>query len=212
MAAARTGRVAAHDHSYDLRLRRLDRRLRHERVRGAPHYLDAAPRTPMRDPGYFIALGLGAIAGALLFGSFNMTLAGMWQIGHSIAGAVAAGSWRWRSSMARRHPRLDRRAIRGAAGDRHRRRAPGLLLRRTAGLHLWHGDHAAVGGGFRRRRSPPSGAALRIGRDDPVLSSSICAAIAHGIADFSAGRAFIFSSAGTRCSGSHGSFSSPIRR
>jgi hypothetical protein len=29
------------------------------------HYLDAAPRTPIRDPGYFIALGLGAIAGAV---------------------------------------------------------------------------------------------------------------------------------------------------
>ena len=32
------------------------------------HWLDAAPRTPLRDPGYFIALGTGAIAGALLFG------------------------------------------------------------------------------------------------------------------------------------------------
>ena len=48
-------------------------------------------RTPFRDPGYFIALGIGAIAGALTFGSLNMTLAGMLQIGHSIAGAVAGG-------------------------------------------------------------------------------------------------------------------------
>jgi phosphatidylglycerol---prolipoprotein diacylglyceryl transferase len=48
-------------------------------------------RTPMRDPGYFIALGIGAILGALLIGSLNMTLAGFWQIGHSIAGAVAGG-------------------------------------------------------------------------------------------------------------------------
>lgn len=48
-------------------------------------------RTPLRDPGYFIALGAGAIAGALLFGSMNMSLAGFWQIGHSIAGAVAGG-------------------------------------------------------------------------------------------------------------------------
>jgi prolipoprotein diacylglyceryltransferase len=48
-------------------------------------------RTPARDPGYFIALGIGAIAGALLFGSLNMNLAGIWQIGHSIAGAVAGG-------------------------------------------------------------------------------------------------------------------------
>jgi prolipoprotein diacylglyceryltransferase len=54
-------------------------------------YLDGVRRTPMRDPGYFISLGLGAIAGALLFGSSNMTLAGMWQIGHSIAGAIAGG-------------------------------------------------------------------------------------------------------------------------
>ena len=51
----------------------------------------SALRTPMRDPGYFIALGLGAIAGALAFGSLNLTLAGFWQIGHSIAGAVAGG-------------------------------------------------------------------------------------------------------------------------
>jgi prolipoprotein diacylglyceryltransferase len=48
-------------------------------------------RTPLRDPGYFIALALGAIVGALLFGSLNMHLAGLWQIGHSIAGAVAGG-------------------------------------------------------------------------------------------------------------------------
>ena len=48
-------------------------------------------RTPLRDPGYFIALGIGAIAGALVFGSINLSLAGFWQIGHSIAGAVAGG-------------------------------------------------------------------------------------------------------------------------
>jgi len=54
-------------------------------------YFAARTRTPLRDPGYFIPLGLGAIAGALLFGSLNMTLAGIWQIGHSIAGAVAGG-------------------------------------------------------------------------------------------------------------------------
>ncbi|MGZ5989387.1 MAG: prolipoprotein diacylglyceryl transferase [Rhizomicrobium sp.] len=51
----------------------------------------AGARTPLRDPGYFIALGVGAIVGALLFGSVNMSLAGFWQIGHSIAGAVAGG-------------------------------------------------------------------------------------------------------------------------
>ena len=56
------------------------------------HYFSAATsRTPLRDPGYFSALGTGAIAGALLFGSLNMGLAGFWQFGHSIAGAVAGG-------------------------------------------------------------------------------------------------------------------------
>ena len=57
----------------------------------AQGWLAAAPRTPLRDPGYFIALSLGAIAGALLFGSVNLSLAGLWQIGHSIAGAIAGG-------------------------------------------------------------------------------------------------------------------------
>ena len=55
-----------------------------------PRYF-GSPRTPLRDPGYFIALGIGAIFGALVFGSLNMTLAGFWRIGHSIAGAVAGG-------------------------------------------------------------------------------------------------------------------------
>ena len=55
-----------------------------------PRFFEAQ-RTPLRNPGYFIALGSGAIAGALFFGSLNMTLAGFWQIGHSIAGAVAGG-------------------------------------------------------------------------------------------------------------------------
>ena len=54
-------------------------------------YFAGTARTPFADPYYFIALGLGAIAGALLFGSLNMNLAGIWQIGHSIAGAVAGG-------------------------------------------------------------------------------------------------------------------------
>src|SRR6185295_16481853 len=57
----------------------------------AARYFADAVRSPLRDPGYFIALGSGAIAGALLFGSLNLTLAGFWQIGHSIAGAVAGG-------------------------------------------------------------------------------------------------------------------------
>jgi phosphatidylglycerol---prolipoprotein diacylglyceryl transferase len=58
----------------------------------ARRFFDAtSTRTPLRDPGYFSALALGAIAGALLLGSLNMRLAGFWQIGHSIAGAVAGG-------------------------------------------------------------------------------------------------------------------------
>ncbi|MBS0470882.1 MAG: prolipoprotein diacylglyceryl transferase [Proteobacteria bacterium] len=54
-------------------------------------YFAGGLRTPFSDPLYFIALGIGAIAGALVFGSLNMTLAGLWQIGHSIAGAIAGG-------------------------------------------------------------------------------------------------------------------------
>ncbi|HWA90161.1 MAG TPA: prolipoprotein diacylglyceryl transferase family protein [Rhizomicrobium sp.] len=54
-------------------------------------WLGAKPRTPFSDPGYFIALGLGAIAGALLFGSINLGLAGHFVLGHSIAGAIAGG-------------------------------------------------------------------------------------------------------------------------
>jgi phosphatidylglycerol:prolipoprotein diacylglycerol transferase len=42
-------------------------------------------------PYYFASLALGAIFGALFFGSFNMGLAGLWTIGHSIAGAIAGG-------------------------------------------------------------------------------------------------------------------------
>src|SRR5437870_2222160 len=60
------------------------------RLVGACGWLPTA-RTPLRHHGYFIALGIGAIAGALTFGSLNMTLAGMLQLGHSIAGAVAGG-------------------------------------------------------------------------------------------------------------------------
>jgi phosphatidylglycerol---prolipoprotein diacylglyceryl transferase len=48
-------------------------------------------RTLKSDPWYFAALGTGAILGAICFGSFNMGLAGMWTLGHSIAGAIAGG-------------------------------------------------------------------------------------------------------------------------
>ena len=48
-------------------------------------------RSPFTDPGYFTALGLGAIVGAVLFGSINMRTAGFLQLGHSIAGAIVGG-------------------------------------------------------------------------------------------------------------------------
>jgi len=53
--------------------------------------LPSRSRSPFTDPGYFIALGLGAIAGAVLFGSINLRAAGFLQLGHSIAGAIAGG-------------------------------------------------------------------------------------------------------------------------
>ena len=51
----------------------------------------AQPRTPFSDPVYFIALALGALMGAILFGSLNLGLAGMLVPGHSIAGAIIGG-------------------------------------------------------------------------------------------------------------------------
>jgi phosphatidylglycerol---prolipoprotein diacylglyceryl transferase len=48
-------------------------------------------RTPFREPGYFIALGLGALGGAIFVGSLNLNLAGMFALGHSIAGGIAGG-------------------------------------------------------------------------------------------------------------------------
>jgi prolipoprotein diacylglyceryltransferase len=54
-------------------------------------WLGSPSRTPLRDPGYFIALGIGALAGAIVFGSLNLGLAGRWVFGHSIAGAIAGG-------------------------------------------------------------------------------------------------------------------------
>jgi prolipoprotein diacylglyceryltransferase len=51
----------------------------------------SSARSLRDDPWYYAALGLGAIAGAILFGSLNMGLAGLWPLGHSIAGAIAGG-------------------------------------------------------------------------------------------------------------------------
>ena len=51
----------------------------------------AAGRTPFSDPGYFIALGLGALLGAIFVGSLNLNLAGTFALGHSIAGGIIGG-------------------------------------------------------------------------------------------------------------------------
>ena len=50
-----------------------------------------ASRTPFTDPGYFIALGLGALSGAIFVGSLNINLAGTFALGHSIAGGIIGG-------------------------------------------------------------------------------------------------------------------------
>ena len=117
-------------------------------------YLDGVRRTPFRDPGYFIALGIGAIAGALLFGSTNMGLAGFWQIGHSIAGAIAGGIIAVEIyKMVHRHQRLDRVPVRGAArawaspSAAWAASSPGCPTSPTARRP------PALGRGFRRRHS-----------------------------------------------------------
>jgi phosphatidylglycerol---prolipoprotein diacylglyceryl transferase len=59
---------------------------------GRSGLLGPAPqRTPFTDPGYFIALGIGALFGAILVGSLNLNLAGTFAIGHSIAGGIVGG-------------------------------------------------------------------------------------------------------------------------
>ncbi len=63
-----------------------------------------ARRTLREDPLYFIALGIGAILGAVLFGSLNIGLAGHFELGHSIAGAIAGGVvavelFKWRTGI-----------------------------------------------------------------------------------------------------------------
>jgi prolipoprotein diacylglyceryltransferase len=61
-------------------------------------------RTLKSDPHYFTALALGAILGAILFGSVNLNLAGFFTLGHSIAGALAGGIvavevYKWRRGL-----------------------------------------------------------------------------------------------------------------
>ena len=53
-----------------------------------PH---AAQPSLADNPGYFIALSLGAVAGALALGSLNLDLADRAPLGHSIAGAIVGG-------------------------------------------------------------------------------------------------------------------------
>ncbi len=61
-------------------------------VVGRLSLLGATPkRSPFNDPGYFIALGLGALSGAILIGSLNLNLAGTFALGHSIAGGIVGG-------------------------------------------------------------------------------------------------------------------------
>lgn len=57
------------------------------------HLLDgfATRRTLSGDPGYYVSLATGALAGAYLSGSLNLGLAHIWTLGHSIAGAIAGG-------------------------------------------------------------------------------------------------------------------------
>ena len=50
-----------------------------------------AKRTLRDDPGYFFSQAIGALLGAYFFGSLNLGLAGIWTLGHSIAGAIAGG-------------------------------------------------------------------------------------------------------------------------
>ena len=51
----------------------------------------SARRTPFSNPGYFMALGLGALSGAIFVGSLNLNLAGTLALGHSIAGGLIGG-------------------------------------------------------------------------------------------------------------------------
>lgn len=55
-------------------------------------------------PGYFVALGIGAVAGAWLSGSFNSLRFAVPTLSHSIAGALAGGIvgvelWKWRAGV-----------------------------------------------------------------------------------------------------------------
>jgi prolipoprotein diacylglyceryltransferase len=57
------------------------------------HLLDdyVTRRTLKDDPGYYLCLALGALAGAFVSGTLNLSFARIWTLGHSIAGAIAGG-------------------------------------------------------------------------------------------------------------------------
>jgi phosphatidylglycerol---prolipoprotein diacylglyceryl transferase len=126
-------------------------------------YLDsvAEKRTLSSAPWYFVALGLGAIVGAILLGSFNATLAGFWTLGHSIAGAIVGGV-----TSVEVYKLVN--GIRGSTGLPFvAPLATGIGVGRFgcffAGLpdfHIWDADAAPLGRGFRRRYRAPSSAAL----------------------------------------------------
>ena len=173
-------------------------------------WLGSRTRSPLRDPGYFVALGLGAIAGALIFGSLNMGLAGHWALGHSIAGAIAGGV------IAVEAFKLFY-GIRGSTGAQFvAPLATGIAVGRLgcffAGLPDYtYGTPTSLPWGV------DFGDGVRVIRSNftnplpwPRFWPCICAKSRAGRSCF-AQIASIFSSRGTRASGSRGNSSSPIR-
>jgi len=57
------------------------------------HLLDEyiTKRALKDDPGYYFCLALGALGGAFVSGTLNLSFARIWTPGHSIAGAIAGG-------------------------------------------------------------------------------------------------------------------------
>src|ERR1044072_7164189 len=109
------------------------------------------------EPGYFLTLAAGAIAGAFLLGSLNSLRFAFPTPSHSIAGAlsggvVGVGPWEWGRGICQptRPPPLPH-----PAAHRHRHRPLGLPVRRARRRHLWHPDIAPLGGRSRRPCRPP---------------------------------------------------------
>ena len=115
--------------------------------------------------GYFVALALGALAGAWLTGSLNSLRSIAAAPSHSVAGALAGGIAGGRAvEVAERRARIDRRGVRAAARGGDRGRAARLPVLRPGRFHLRHAERAALGGRPWRRHRPASGAALRNAR------------------------------------------------